>query len=146
MSDDFVDDGEILYRRIAASRNLYKIKDDGTIEIYSTAFGDRDFKISVDRAQKCDDNPRYTMGNELGIVACLVVEQIRNIDDLTRNETKDDLQLFKIDVKPVPLSHNLAHAEIYAIPGIEKRSAFHRLCRRLARLAEMGQWIDLSQS
>ena len=144
--DDFVDDSEVLYRRLAASRNLYTVKDDGTVEIHSTAFGDRDFKISVDRAKLCNNDPRHTMGSESGIVACLVTEQVRDIKNLTCGETKDDSQVFRIEVKPAPLPHNPAHAEIYGIPDFATKSAFRRLCRRLAQLAEQGQWIDLSKS
>lgn len=145
MLDDFVDDEEVLYRRIEASRNLYKFKDDGTVEIYSPAFGDRHFKISVDRAKLCHADPKYTMGGEPGIVAWLKAGQVRGMDDLVCNNAEDGRRFFKIDVVPAPSPENPAHAEIYSVPEMGK-SAFHRLCRRLAQLAEQGQWIDLSKS
>lgn len=150
MSDDVVDDDEILYRRIAASRNLFKIRTDGTIEISSAAFGDRELRISVDRAKLCNYNPGYTLGNESGVVVGLVAGKVRNIDGITRNDHKGKaIEQFKIEVEPVPLPDNPAHAEIYAIPAFietDAKAAFHRLCRRLARLAEAGQWVLLSES
>ena len=147
MFDDFVRNDEILYRRISARRKLYKIRIDGTIEISSEAFSDRQLRVSVDRAKLCDNNPIYTLGNEPGIVVGLLTSDVRNVDDLTRNDPKGNpLFQFKIDVEPVPLSDNPAHAEIFAIPAFEdadKRGAFHRLCRRLVRLAEAKQSVLL---
>lgn len=148
MSYDFVDDDEILYRRIAADRKCYTIKNDMTIEILSTAFGDRGFKISVDRAKLCGYNPLYTLGDGPGVVAFFKAWQLRNIGDLSRNDARGNPIInFKIKIDPVPLQNNKAHAEIYATPEFtesDKKGAFHRLCRRLARIAEQGQWIDLS--
>ncbi len=144
MPDDFVHNDEILYRRISAGRKLYKIRTDGTIEISSEAFSDRELRVSVDRAKLCDNNPRYTLGNEPGGVVSFLARDVRNVDGLTRNDRKGNpLQQFKIDVEPVPLSDNPAHAEIYAIPefaDVDKKGAFHRLCRRLVRLTEARQW------
>ena len=147
MADDFVHNDEILYRRISAHRKLYKIRTDGTIEISSEAFSDRQLRVSVDRAKLCDNNPRFTLGNEPGVVVGLLTSDVRNLEDLTRNDQKGNpLVQFKIDVEPVPLSDNPAHAEIFAIPAFEnadKRGAFHRLCRRLVRLAEEKQSVLL---
>jgi hypothetical protein len=150
MSDDFVANSEILYRRIAADRKLYTIKNDGIIKILSLAFSDRELKVSVDRAKLCNNNPRHTLGKEAGVVISLVAEHVRSIDDLTRNDSKGkSIQQFKIDVEPAPLPNNLAHAEICAIPEFteaDKGGAFHRLCQRLSRLATVGQWVDLPKS
>ncbi|SRR5712692_8450709 len=144
MSDDFVDEDEILYRRILAGRKLYNYKTDRTIKISSMAFTDREFRVSVDRAKLCNNNPRYTKGDEPGGVVSLVARDIRSINELTRNDPKGrPIQLFKIDVAPAPLQGNPAHAEIYAIPEFtdaDEQGAFHRLCKRLARLAEARQW------
>ena len=104
----------------------------------------------MDRAKLCNNNPRYTLGNEVGVVVSLVAEQVRNIDDLTRNDSKGKpTQQFKIDIEPAPLPSNSAHAEICAIPEFvkaDRRGAFRRLCERLSRLAEAGQWVYLSKS
>ncbi len=144
MSDDFVDEDEILYRRILAGRKLYNYKTDRTIKISSMAFTDREFRVSVDRAKLCNNNPRYTKGDEPGGVVSLVARDIRSINELTRNDPKGrPIQQFKIDVASAPLQGNPAHAEIYAIPEFtdaDEQGAFHRLCKRLARLAEARQW------
>ena len=149
IDDNFVDDGELLYRRIPAGRKLYKYRIDGTIEISSQAFTDRQFRVSVDRAALCGNNPRHTLGNVPGGVVGLVCREVRNLDDLARNDQKGAIiQRFRIDVEPAPLPENLAHAEIYAIPPFtdaDSKGAFHRLCRRLARLAETRPWEILPE-
>ena len=120
MSDDFVHDDEILYRRIPAGRKLYKIRTDGTIEISSEAFSDRQLRVSVDRAKLCDNNPRFTLGNEPGVVVGLLTSDVRNLENLTRNDQKGNpLVQFKIDVEPVPLSDNPAHKVVYTYSDAE---------------------------
>lgn len=150
MPDDFVDDDETLYRRLSAGRKLYNYKTDGTIKISSMAFTDREYKVSVDRAKLCNNNPMYTKGDEPGGVVSLVARDIRSINELTRNDPKGrPIKHFKIDVKPAPVQGNPAHAEIYAIPestDADEGGAFHRLCKRLARLAEARQWEILPPS
>src|SRR5712692_9850965 len=113
MLNDFVSDDEILYRRISINRKHYKFKSDGTIEISSEAFSDRELRVSVDRAKLCDNNPRHTLGNEPGIVVSLLTSDARNVKNLTRNDPSGNpIKSFKIDVEPVPLPENSAHAEI----------------------------------
>jgi len=149
MSDDFVGDDEVLYRRISAGRNLYKRRSDGTIEeISSQAFADRELRVSVDRAKLCKKGARDTLGDDKGGVVGLVAGEVRRLDDVTRNDKHDIvIQRFKIEIEPVPLADNLAHAEIYAIPmftDADRRGAFRRLCRSLARLA-MSRWEIMPQ-
>jgi hypothetical protein len=150
MSDDFVDNNEILHRRIATNLNYYEIKNDGTIEISRLAFSDRKMRISVDRAKLCNNNPRSTLGNEIGIVVSLVAEKVRNIDGLARKDSKGKpVQHFAIDIEPAPLPSKPAHAEIFSIPEFVKadnNAAFRQLCRHLSRLAEEGQWAEFSKS
>lgn len=144
MADDFVHDDEILYRRIIAGRNLYKYRPDGTIEISSQAFYDGASRISVDRAKLCDNDPTHTLNGFEGGVVSFVTREIRNINDITRNNSDGNIiQHFKINVEPAPIPNNNAHAEICAIPAfadVDKKGASKRLCRRLARLAEGKQW------
>jgi hypothetical protein len=110
------------------------------------AFSDREMKISVDRAKLCNHNPRHTLGNEVGVVVSLVAGQVRNIDDLTRNNTHGEaIQRFKIDIEPAPLESNPAHAQIFSVPEFVKadnKTAFRQLTRYLSRLAEKGQWVE----
>src|SRR5215472_11726142 len=137
--NDFVGDDEILYRRIPSNQNLYTIGDDGTIKISSQAFYSGDFRISVDRAKLCGNNPRYTLGEASGGVVSLVTRDVRDIVGLARMNKKGKVvRQFTIDVEPVPLLDNPAHAEIYAIPGFEcnENKVFRRLRERLVQLVE----------
>lgn len=148
MSDDVVGDDEILYRRISAARNLYKRRLDGTIEISSQAFADRELRISVDRARLCKKGAKDTLGDDKGGVVGLVAGEVRRLDDVTRNDKHNIvLQRFRVEIKPAPLPDNLAHAEIYANPmftDADSRGAFRKLCRSLARLA-MDHWEIMPQ-
>jgi hypothetical protein len=150
MFNDLIDNDEILYRRIPACRNDYTIKNDESIEISRFAFLDREMKISVDRAKLCNNNPRYTLGNEVGVVVSLVAGQVRNIEDVTRNDSKGRVtKRFKIDIEPAPLPSNPAHAQIFSVPEFVKadnKTAFRQLTRLLASLAEKGQWVEFSTS
>ena len=137
--NDSVDDDEILYRRLPPGFDLYHFTDDGTIKIHSQAFASRDCRISVDRAKLCGNDPRYTLDKRGGGVVSLVARDIRNIADLARRDSNGNIiQQFKIDVEPVPLPENFAHAEIYAIPGFEnnKDKIFRKLREYLVQLAE----------
>ncbi len=137
--NDAVDDDEILYRRLPPGLDLYQIADDGTIKISSLAFSSRDYRISVDRAKLCDNDPRYTLDKRGGGVVSLVAGEIRNIIGIARKDSNGDItQQFKIDVEPAPLPENPAHAEIYAIPGFEYNGskAFRKLRERLVQMAE----------
>lgn len=144
MTDDVVQDAEILYRRISAGRDLYTLREDGSIEIRSSAFCDREFRISVDRAMLCGYNPRYTLLGKNGGVISLLARDVRNTEGLTRNDQHGRaIQQFAIEIDPVPLENNPAHAEIYAIPPFtraDRKAAFRRLCQRLAYLAEARAW------
>lgn len=140
--NDFVDDEEVLYRRIPSGRDLYSIADDGTIKIGSQAFYSGDFRISVDRAKLCSNNPGFTLGVGSGGVVSLVTSDVRAIVGLARNDSKGRvIRQFAIDVEPVPLSDNPAHAEIYAIPGFDynESKVFRRLRERLVQLVE-NRW------
>lgn len=142
MTDDFVDDDEVLYRRIPAGRNLYSRQADGTLKMSSQAFTDRELRVSVNRARLCKNGARDTLSDEKDGVISLVAGEVRKLDDVTRNENDKIIQRFKIEIEPVPLANNLAHAEIFAIPtftSADRGGAFKRLCRSLARLA-MNRW------
>jgi hypothetical protein len=139
---DFVDNDEVLYRRIPSrlrfDQPLYILREDGTIKISSMAFLSRDFRISVDRAKLHDNNPRETQENDDDGVVSLLAKDVRNIAGLIRKSDEGNNVQFKVEVEPVPLSDNKAHAEIYAIPAFEydSRKIFRKLCERLAQLAE----------
>src|SRR5216683_84497 len=141
-NNDFVDDDEMLYRRISSRQHavspLYEYRDDGTIRIHSTAFSSRDFRISVDRAKLHDYNPQKAQEDESDGVVSLLTRDIRNIVGLARKVAGGCEVQFRIDVEPVPLPENAAHAEIYAIPGFDydSKTVFRKLRERLVQLAE----------
>lgn len=140
--NDFVADDELLYRRIPSRQRvavpLYEYRDDGTIRIYSTAFSSRDLRISVDRAKLRNNNPREVQEDENDGIVSLLARDVRSVVGLARKTADGNEIQFKIDVEPVPLPGNDAHAEIYAVPGFDQDSKkfFRRLCERFAQIAE----------
>jgi hypothetical protein len=140
--NDFVADAELLYRRIPSRQRvvvpLYEYRDDGTIRIYSTAFSNRDFRISVDRAKLRNYDPREVQEDENDGVVSLLARDVRSIVGLVRKTPGGNECQFKIDVEPAPLPDNNAHAEISAIPGFDQdcKKFFRRLCEHLVQIAE----------
>src|ERR1700730_8985613 len=83
-----VTDDEILYRCLFPGMDMYSFRPDGTLEITSQAFADReDRRISVDRAKMCGNNPQHTLRNPMGGVVSVVAGDVRSIAnaDITRN-------------------------------------------------------------
>ncbi len=140
--NDFVEDDEVLYRRISARQHakapLYEYRDDGTIRIYSTAFSSKDFRISVDRAKLHSHDPQKVQEDENDGVVSLLARDVRGVTGLVRNDAGGNDIQFKIDVEPVPLPDNDAHAEIYAVPGFDRncQKFFRRLREHFAQIAE----------
>lgn len=129
---DRVDDDEILYRSVVPE--LWKQKGAGEFYLSSQAFADRHRRPSVDRARLCGHDPGHTQFRPSDYVCSLVTEEVRAIDTVVRYDKKGNPQArHNIDVEPVPLSDNPAHAEIYAVPEISSESLFRRLLERLAR-------------
>lgn len=46
-------------------------------------------------------------------------------------------QVYGVDVEPVPLEGNLAHAEIFGCPPFDTDKVFERIKRALARIATL---------
>lgn len=131
---DRVDDDEVLYRSV--KRTLWKQKNDGEFYLSSQAFADRNRRPSVDRAELCGHDPSYTQFRPSDYVCSLVAEDVRAIATVVKRDRKGVPQVrHNIDVEPVPLSDNVAHAEIYAVPEISGGRLFERLLERLAYLA-----------
>ena len=93
MMPEKVDDAEILFRSV----NIFYVKvDNGVIRPTSQAFGDRNRKVSVDRAMLCDNNPLFTQKMETDSVLQVSAEDIRQIGTVTdQDKTK-----YAIDVIP----------------------------------------------
>lgn len=131
---DRVDDAEVLYRSV--ERTLWKKKNDGEFYLSSQAFADRNRRPSVDRAKLCDHDPGYTQFRSSEYVCSLVAKDVRAIATVVKHDKKGVPQIHhNIDVEPVPISGNNAHAEIYALPEISGGRLFERLLERLAYLA-----------
>ena len=131
---------EILYRCLFPGMDMYKFRPDGTLEITSQAFADREGKASVDRAKLCNNNPRHTLVDPMGGVVSVIAGDVRSITnaDITRNNRGGP---FKVEVQHVPLPENDAHAEIYTIPPFTDadKKTYRRLRIALAQLAEARQ-------
>lgn len=148
-----VTDDEVLYRRVPRKEGLYIIQADGIIKVSSSAFSDRSFRPSVNRAELCQNNPFKTQRETTDGVVSIVTRDVRAIDTVVQNDEKGrPVKVFCIDVEHVPiigdpvLPDNPAHAEIYLIPSSSNRTTFRKLCERLAQLANEREWeiaIDL---
>lgn len=131
---DHVDDDEVLYR--AVKPVLWKQKHGGEFYLSSQAFADRNRRPSVDRARLCEHDPGHAQFHRSDYVCSLVAEEVRAIATVVRYDNKGVQQVWhNIDVEPVPLPEDPAHAEIYAVPEISGGRLFERLLERLAYLA-----------
>lgn len=137
-ASDHVHDDETLYRSVVPS--LWKQKSDGEFYLSSQAFADRNRRPSVDRARLCGHDPSYSQFRPSDYVCSLLAEDVRAISTVIRHDRKGVPQVrHNIDVEPVPLSDNAAHAEIFTVPEISGGRLFERLLEKLAYLA---RWED----
>src|SRR5436305_3773515 len=76
-----VGDGERLFRSIAGdpARGQYAQASDGRFVVSSSAFLDPDFRPSVDRAELCNSDPKWTRRSEGDAVAILLASRVREI-------------------------------------------------------------------
>jgi hypothetical protein len=97
------------------------------------AFNDARRRPSVDRAALCPDGPsdtrsRFSPGSS---VLSLLSRDVRAIAT-THGSTG---QGYRVDVEPVPLPQNRAHAEIFGRPPFDTDRIFDRIKQALARIA-----------
>ena len=131
---DHIDDDEVLYR--AVRPELWKQKPGGEFHLSSQAFADRERRPSVDRGLLCEHDPKHAQFHSSDYVCSLTAEEVRAIDTVVKHDRKGVPQVrHNIDVEPVPLPDDPAHAEIYAVPEISGGRLFERLLERLALLA-----------
>jgi len=138
---DVVGDDELLYRRIPSAAEgafFYSLQPDGTVRVSSTAFGDRNRRVSVDRAQLNNFDPTKTQTTSDDGVVQLLTRVVRAMSVATNDKDGKPIQQHLLDVMPAPLPENPAHAEITADPEIVKDNTFKRLREQLARLSA---WI-----
>ncbi len=135
----YVADDEFLYRRVLPH---YIDWETNPPEPASEAFFDRDFRISVDRAELRGYDPSYTQGGSSNCVCCLLTRSVRKIDEVVKGDSKGGVAMqHNVDVEPVPLPDNVAHAEIFAVPHISNDRLFRRLRHALKRLSSWEQGI-----
>lgn len=134
-TDDYVDDDEVLYRSVKPV--LWKQKDNGEFYLSSQAFADRNRRPSVDRAKLCGHDPSHAQFHPSDYVCSLVAKDVRAIATVVKNDKQGVPQVrYDIDIEPVPLPDDDAHAEIYAVPEISGGRLFERLLERLAYIAQ----------
>ena len=141
MSEDFISDDEVLYRRVPDDKRLLKRLSNGTIKISSQAFYESGFRPSVDRAKKCENDPWRTANRYTGPcgVTSIIATDVRAINLVQHDRS------FIVDIEPKPIFNdpnepdNPAHAEIYTDPMCS-RKVFQKLLERLALLANSRSW------
>jgi hypothetical protein len=138
-----ITDDEFLYRCLFPGMEMYNFRPDGTLEITSQAFADReDRRASVDRAKMCGNNPQFTLRHPMGGVVSIVAGEVRSLAGLSRNNKAGKSILdFAVEVEHAPLPENDAHAEIYTNPPFTDadKKVYRRLRIALAQLAEKRQ-------
>ena len=147
LSPDRVEDHEELFRRVEFSSLCYQYNPEtGELEVTQTAFNDRNFCPSVDRAKLCNNDPWHTIGrDDRNGVVLLVAFEVRQIDSVVAQDAHGNPlpPIYRIDVHADPKDDNEAHAEIRADPSIQKKSVFKKLRMALAHLARKRKWLIL---
>jgi len=136
MQKTTVKDDEILYRRVQAGKNRKVSQPDGTFRLSSQAFGDPNYRPSVNRAELCGNDPGKVQLDSTDGVVSLVTRDVRAIDSVIQYDKDRPIQSYNIDVEHVPELNNFAHAEIFMSPTTRSQGVFRRLQERLARLAK----------
>ena len=145
MSQDHVDDDEVLFRSVPSS-DVHRVEN-GILQLSATAFNDPYNQPSVDRAKLCNNDPAHTKKSPSDGVVKLIAREVRQIV-LARTEPNVNPSNYRVDVKSDPvaadndsgLSENLAHALVVADPAINTGSRFKKLKEALARLASNNGW------
>lgn len=136
-AQDHIESGEWLYRAVYANEVVRR--EDGSVEVKAEAFRDQHYRPSVDQASLREFEPHRTrdyFGADRAVVT-LTAAQVRSISPLADYDSKGrEVEGPQVDVEPVPLEDNRAHAEIFGKPAIHRDKLFKRLRLSLSRLAE----------
>ncbi len=135
-SESPVADEETLYRAVRNDPRFFAVDSNGLPRISSMAFNDPGRRPSVDRAALCPDGPeetrdRFSPGS--GVLA-LVAHNVRTLS-ATHGATGTT---YNVDIEPVPLSDNPAHAEIFGHPPFDTDKVFERIKQALPRIATVA--------
>lgn len=136
-----VGDEEVLYRAVANEQRVFPLDGQGVRRISSMAFNDAGRRPSVDRAILCPGGPsetRLRFSPDSGVLS-LVTQEVRRLTT-THGATGQD---YAVDVEPVPLPDNLAHAEIFGRPPFDTDKVFDRIKQSLARIATVTLLPDV---
>jgi hypothetical protein len=132
-NNSLVAENETLYRAIMNDPRMLPIDNQGIQRISTSAFNDAGRRPSVDRAILCpagaiDTRNRFSQGS--GVLS-LVAADVRAISTVHGSTG----QVYGVDVEPVPLPENAAHAEIFGRPPFDTDKVFDRIKQSLARIA-----------
>ncbi len=128
-----VSEDEVLYRCV---RRQYIEVVNGGAWLSSLAFSDPRFRPSVDRAMLRNSDPKQTQVDESDAVVSMIAVEVRGIGTVVQRSEKGNAVLRRaVDVEPVPLPNNPAHAEIYGTPEFATKGVFKKLSLALAQIA-----------
>jgi hypothetical protein len=137
---DVVGDSELLYRRIPVGDSNLIVREQ-QCHVSSKAFSDRLMRPSVDRAHLREFVPEKSQSNGSDAVVSLMASQVRAISTVVKRDEKGILQTeFTVDIDPLPILENLAHAEIFLLPTSATPKVFKKLMEALAHL--VNQKLD----
>ena len=133
MPGPVVENEDVLYRAVLNDPRFFPVDGNGIQRISSMAFNDPDRRPSVERALLCPGGPldtraRFKPGSGVLSLVAGKVRQITAVHGTTG-------QVYAVDVEPVPLPENVAHAEIFGRPPFDTDRIFDRIKQALARLA-----------
>ncbi len=138
---------EELYRRVPEGR--FQLMSDGTARVSARTFRDRRCRPSVDRANMCNHDPKYTQTfcfsepeSTAGVVG-LIARAVREAGPVFLFKNQQAVASYTIEIQHVPERtpvYNPAHAEIYLDPSSESRGVCERLYESLAFLAS-DSWL-----
>ena len=138
-----VSNDEFLYRSVPNSPDCFSMVD-GKVRFSSSAFNDRAWKVSVDRAQLVESAEETKFNQTDGVVALLTLD-VRAIDSVKQDENGP---AYRIDVVARPIEEdkdqgieaNPAHAQVESAPDLANKSRFKKLKEALAQLATRAGW------
>lgn len=130
-----VSDEELLYRAVLNDVRFLPTDGQGERRVSGMAFNDTLRRPSVDRAVLCQNGANETRDRFRPGSGVLSLETgaVRMIT-ATHGATG---QVYGVDVEPVPLPENMAHAEIFGRPPFDTDNVFDRIKQALARIASV---------
>ena len=145
-NNDFVKDGEELYRRVRSESKFEEyFIDRGKLIINPAAFNDPHKKPSVDRAELKQFKPSLSRLDETEGIVSLITRDVRAIKDVeTNTENKTVIHVVDVIHDPIP-EENLAHSQIIVNPDYfgtdnKQKKIFRKLRVALAKLATQNGW------